>query len=307
MSVPPGTPPLWEPAGLLFTEPAAIYHAARAISHSKLEDFRHRPAYFHRRHITREIESEKSDAFTFGAAFHCAVLEGPDAFRKQFLVSPKLDRRTKDGKEAATKFDADAKAVGAAVIDEQSAALVLRLADSVLSNNTAAELLTAPGVITEATIRTPLLRHGKYQLQCRADAVNFTNKCERAAGVPYLVDVKTCADLGEWKRQFHSYGYYRQAAFYREVISAVAHSMGADSSVVPVQRVFFIAVEKDEPHGCEVFEPDPLSLETGVTEVVGELCKLLDCYQSNRWPASLSPGGFQHVGLPEWAVKKAAA
>lgn len=306
MSAPvPASSASWEPVGLLSTEPAATYHAARAVSFSKLEDFRHRPAYFHRRHILRAIEGEKSDAFTFGAAFHCAVLEGPDAFRRQFMVAPKFDRRTKEGKAAAARFDEEAQAVGATLIDEESAALVLRLADAVLANSTAAELLTAPGVLTEATLRTPMVRLGPFQLQCRADAVNFTNQCERAAGVPYLVDVKTCNDLNEWKRQFHSYGYYRQAAFYREVIRTVADSLGGN--VVPIQRVFFIAVEKSEPHGCEVFEPDPLALDTGLAEVGADLRHLADCHREGVWPASLSATGFQHVGLPDWAIKKADA
>lgn len=293
----------WEPAGLLATEPASVYHAARAVSFSKLEDFRHRPAYYHQRHILRTEPSEQSDAFTFGAAFHCAVLEGPDAFRSQFLIVPKLDRRSKDGKEIALRFEAEASSTGKRIISDSDSALVLRLADAVLSNTTAAELLTAPGVQTEVTLRTPLLRHGQYQLQCRGDAVNFTNQCERAAGVPYFLDVKTCADLNEWKRQFHNFGYYRQAAFYREVINAVAKSLGPP--VVPMQRVFFIAVEKDAPHGCEVFEPDPLSLETGLVEIGQDLSRLEACYRSGEWPASLSPFGYQHVGLPEWAIKKA--
>lgn len=295
----------WEPAGLLPTEPATDYHLAAAVSFSKLQDFRHRPAYFHRRHVTRELGSEKSAAFTFGAAFHCAVLEGPAAFRAQFLVTPKIDRRTKDGKEAAARFELESRSSGKTLIDEADAALVTRLADAVLANSFASELLTAPGVLTEATIRTPALRHGLFQLQCRADAVNFTNQCERAAGVPYLIDVKTCEDLNEWKRQFQTYGYYRQAAFYREVVAATAASVGG--GVVPVQRVFFIAVEKDEPHGCEVFEPDPLSLDTGLAEVVADLDRLVECHRSGVWPASLTAQGFSHVGLSEWAIKKAAA
>lgn len=305
MSTPPAGKLPWEPAGLLATEPATDYHLSAAVSFSKLEDFRHRPAYYRRRHVTRELPGETSDAFTFGAAFHCAVLEGPDAFRRDFLVSPKFDRRTKDGKAASARFEEEARQSGKRVVDEEDAALVLRLADSVLANATAAELLTAPGVLTEATIRTPMMRHGFFQLQCRADAVNFTNQCERAAGVPYLVDVKTCADLNDWRKQFHTYGYYRQAAFYREVIRTVAASMGAP--VVPVQRVFFIAVEKSEPHGCEVFEADPLSLDTGLAEVGADLSALVECHREGVWRASLSASGCQHVGLPDYAIKKAAA
>lgn len=296
--------PHWEPAGLLETEPAWVYHSARAVSFSKLEDFRHRPAYYQRRHVSHDIPGEKTDALIFGAAFHCAVLEGPEAFRAQYLVAPEINRRTKDGKAAAARFEAEAAAVGKTIIGESDAALVLRLADSVLANGTAAELLTAPGVRTEATIRTPALRHGLFQLQCRADAVNFTTRCERAAGVPYLVDVKTCADLNEWSRQFQNYGYYRQAAFYREVIAATATSLGLP--VIPIQRVFFIAVEKEEPHGCEVFEPDPLSLDTGLAEVGVALDRMVECHRSDIWPSGLTHQGFSHVGLPEWAIKKAA-
>ena len=43
----------------MIQEPSADYHANPAISHSKLETFRRRPALYHKKYIAKTIEREE--------------------------------------------------------------------------------------------------------------------------------------------------------------------------------------------------------------------------------------------------------
>ena len=53
----------------------------------------------------------KSDALTIGSAFHTYVLEN-ELFFNEFMISQKINRRTKAGKEEYAKLLAQAQATG---------------------------------------------------------------------------------------------------------------------------------------------------------------------------------------------------
>jgi len=65
-----------------------------------------------------------TDAMNFGSAVHCALLE-PDKFIEQFVVSPKFDRRTKEGKALAEAFETSSK--GKTVLNEDDYSQVNRI------------------------------------------------------------------------------------------------------------------------------------------------------------------------------------
>ena len=65
-----------------------------------------------------------SPAFKFGRAFHKLMLE-PDDFDNEWIVAPKFDRRTKEGKEAAAAFEKQAE--GKEVIDEETYTTLLEM------------------------------------------------------------------------------------------------------------------------------------------------------------------------------------
>ena len=83
----------------MIRETNAAYHGNAAISHSKLETFRRRPALYYKRYITREITPEEPGAaFRLGSAVHCSVLE-PGEMPARYAIKPEgIDRRTKEGK-----------------------------------------------------------------------------------------------------------------------------------------------------------------------------------------------------------------
>ena len=81
----------------LLSMPADHYHLHPAVGHSGLVRIMRSPAHY-REYVAHP--PEPTPAMQLGTAFHTALLE-PDRFGQSFVVAPKFDRRTKDGKAAA--------------------------------------------------------------------------------------------------------------------------------------------------------------------------------------------------------------
>ena len=71
-------------------EPADTYHArsrsGEFMSSHLLADFRESPALF-RKEINGEIEQKDTPAFVLGRAAHCLILEGRNAFDREYVVT----------------------------------------------------------------------------------------------------------------------------------------------------------------------------------------------------------------------------
>lgn len=294
--------------GIVIGETNRQYHAHRALSHSGLEDFRTRPAFYKRKHIDEVIKTTEKACFTFGTMFHTAVLE-PEQFAGTYAVEPPDAPRRPTERQINAKKPSDstveaidywndwnAKNGGREVVKSADMARVDAMQVAVCGNSMAAALLEgAP--IKETTFRTPLTAFG-VQMQCRPDAYSPTG-CDTSANVPYNVDLKSVADMDRFLKQFHDFGYYRQSPFYRTV-QATVNSMPEHAGYCPEpQRFFYVAVESVEPFGCTVFEADPLSLKIGQDEVNEDLEKMRRCIEENRWPNSPDVGT---AGLPAWRV-----
>jgi hypothetical protein len=68
----------------------------------------------------------------------------------------------------------------------------------------------------------------------------------------------------------------------------------------PVDRFFFIAIEKEEPHCIGIYEMDTEAQEQGQIEVAEALEGVARCVASGIWP------GYHHepveLPLPRWAI-----
>ena len=85
----------------LLVMPATQYHAEKAIGHSGIVKMLKSPA-----HLREYLDHphEPTPAMAFGTAVHTYVLE-QDRFAEELVVAEKFDRRTKEGKEAAARFE----------------------------------------------------------------------------------------------------------------------------------------------------------------------------------------------------------
>lgn len=274
----------------MIQESSSDYHANAAVSHSKLETFRRRPALYHKRYIAKQIVSEEpSAAFRIGSAVHCSVLE-PAEWSKRYAIKPEgIDRRTKEGKERWAQFEQQNG--GKTIIDQDESALVLQMTDAVRQNPLAAQLLGRG--VPEATWRTG----GTMPLQCRTDWFN-PDGCELTDGRAYVADLKTVESLDDetfsnFERAVFRFGYHRQAGFYLPLISELWAK--------PVFDFFFIAAEKCEPFGVAVFRLTDDAVALGQDETVADLRDLKRCIDFDVWPNI--DAVVRELGVPAWYTK----
>ena len=273
------------------TESIHDYHANAALSHSKLETFRRRPALFYKKYIAKSLPPvEASSAFRIGSAAHTAILE-PKHFRSRYVIKPEgIDRRTKDGKVAFAAFEAEN--VGKIVISEEEHDQVYSMFGAVNVHKLASQLLSAG--TAEVTWRT----QGTMPLQCRTDWFNPAG-CELSGGRPYVADLKTVESLDDeafsnFEKAVFRYGYHRQAGFYLPLITEIT---GA-----PVWDFFFIAVEKVEPFGVAVYRLSDDAVARGQDESIADLRGIRACMDSGVWPNIDEK--LHELDLPKWYDKK---
>jgi hypothetical protein len=116
--------------------PAKQYHADQSIGHSGIIKLLKSPA-----HLREALDhpSPPTPAMAFGSAVHTHVLE-PDRFSEEFAVVEKFDRRTKEGKEAAARFEQENQ--GKTLITSDDLATLTRVRAAVHAHEGAARLFT---------------------------------------------------------------------------------------------------------------------------------------------------------------------
>jgi hypothetical protein len=271
------------------TEPIEQYHANAAISHSKLECFRRRPALFFKKYVAKTLpQSEESNAFRLGSAVHCAILE-ESTFADRYAVKPDCDRRTKEGKAQFAEWSAHH--LGKTFISAEELVQVIAMREAVAAHPIACDLLKTG--TPETTWRVPQA-NALGALQCRTDWWN-ADGCETTAGAPYVLDIKTVESLDSdafrnFERAAFSYGYHRQAGFYLPLINEL-HSK-------PVAQMYYVAIEKVEPFGCAVYRLSDDAIARGQDENIEDLIRLKRCYETGVWP-NIEPV-VHELGLPKW-------
>lgn len=95
-------PPHFEP-GRYPDIPNDTYHASNGISSTMLKDARISLMYYHRRHITKVIQRERSEALDFGNLFHTLVLE-PEKLDAEFSLPPVIPADALTNTESMKKW-----------------------------------------------------------------------------------------------------------------------------------------------------------------------------------------------------------
>lgn len=284
--------------------PISVYHARPGfLNHSKLKDFERSPWLFHQRHVVHSSDFADRDSVArqLGRAFEpllyaClsqpahasvdvdtavrAVNEHSDG--EQFVARPEGPAgnfATKAGKE----WKAAHEARGLTILDRDSILDFQRMISSVLEHDA-----------------VPLLRQAEKQvtldydtgigwgIQSRPDFVSLEG-CVDSEFRPYSIDLKTTSDLGQFRRDIATLGYYRQA----EMVRASMERNGArDPSVM------LLAVEKSAPHRCEVYELMSDYLVVAASWVIDQLMGIDHCTTANVWPKG-RPGIIQ-LHKPHW-------
>ncbi|MBC7238170.1 MAG: PD-(D/E)XK nuclease-like domain-containing protein, partial [Chloroflexi bacterium] len=223
------------------------------------------------------------ESMILGSALHTALLE-PEAFDERFAVSPKFDRRTKQGKEDAQAWEA--ANAGKVALREEHALAVRAMVRKVQSHSFAASLIERGHAE-----RSLFFLHEPTGIECkiRPDFLSMNGAGEICA----IVDVKTAnhAGIEEFSRATAGYGYDVQAALYSDAISSV---LGRQ---VPF---FFLVIENAAPYSVALYKASNALLEAGRKRYRAALEMLSWCRQTDCWPGYQTGDGYEELDLPVW-------
>ena len=185
----------------------------RPLSYSSIKEFAKSPRQFIN---YRNKPKETTPALVYGQALHCMLLE-PQEFNNNFVVIPKLDMRTKDGKETYARLEAES--VGKTMIQADLHNELFSLTQYISSNPEFEVLMD--GAQTEVEERIDI--HGLPFVTIK-DIV-------KANGV---VDIKSVqsGQIDTLIKDFFNYQYHIQTAIYTQKGESFA----------------FYVVEKGEPY-----------------------------------------------------------
>jgi hypothetical protein len=160
------------------------------------------------------------------------------------------------------------------------------MVDGVMRNGFARNAIEQRGVIEQVVEWSDGVT--ELPLKCRPD-IRLENGL--------IVDVKTTSDIDpdSWSRTMANFGYHRQAALYLDGCGLVH---GSDGPFV------HIAVSKEQPHECAVYEVAAESLELGRAENAATLAELMLRRESGDWSGRWS-SDVTSVNLPSWYFRKA--
>ena len=266
-------------------EPKLDYHAdLTRDSHSSLQLFRASVERYAAIRIHKTMLPDASKpAMVFGSAFHCLLLE-PEKFTEQYILEPKFDKRTTIGKEAHAAWLQEHGSKE--VLSVEAWAMLPAMVAGVMRNRYARSAIEGSGSIEEPVEWTDDV--SGLRLKCKPD-IRLANGL--------IIDVKTTNDIDPeaWSRTVATFGYHRQAALYLDGCWQVHQ---ADGPFV------HIAVSKEPPHECAVYEVGSESLAIGRSENADTLAELMMRRDSGDWSGRWS-ADVTTVNLPTWYMRKA--
>lgn len=264
-----------KPPEYIITEPASVYHDRRrdCLSSHALADFVRCPRHYRNKQLGL-VADRDSAAYAFGRAAHVLILEGRERYEAEFVVGGPINEKTGKPYGPTTKaFKEFAENTNKEVISELDDLTLLHMQASVRSHKDAASLLASGA--PECVVRREWL--GK-PCQIRIDWFTVDD-----VGGLWVVDLKTCRNLDDFEDDARHYGYMNQLAFYRGLLASAA---GIEASV----RI--IAVEKQSPYRCGVYELPCDDLDSAEHDIYGSIERLKECEEKDHWPT-----GYEEVRI----------
>lgn len=267
--------------GLHYDVVEGVYHQRIVgVASKSALDLVRRSAAHYKAWIDGAKEDEETDAFAFGKAFHCAILE-PDRFAVDYVVEPAFgDCRKKEPKANRDAWREENK--GRIWLANEDAAACDGMAASIRRHPVASKLLSDGR--SEVTARW---RDSETGIDCKARG-DFYRESHSM-----LVDVKSSVDASKevFAKAAANYGYHRQHAFYADGFAAAG---------APIDAFVFVVVEKTAPYAIATYELTPDDIAKGRASIRRSLVTLAECLDTGVYGAY--PEETQSLVLPSWAA-----
>ena len=258
----------------------------RKLSYSSLKQFARSPIHYIQ-YLNEKFEP--TDSMVLGSVVDCLLLT-PDEFENKYLVIPKIDRRSKAGKEAYAEAQSRAAENNLTIVSEVQYNTAQIMVDQVSNNPEAKAILNG----TTETQKKIEWKHKELPFVGYLDGAG-----EFHDGKKFIFDLKTTSDasLDAYTKQLINLKYDLQIAMY----------------YIAYQRQHFqqplayhIVVENKAPYSCNVFKLSDTVLEAG-KRVYDSLCdKFKECMEDENWGAGYEffQQPNQILELPEWYINK---
>ena len=265
--------------------PFEEYHSWPYANASRLKLFHRRTPAHARYDMTHP--SGPSAALALGAATHQLILEGPEVFKAQNLIVPKLDKRTRDGKAAWAAFELEAN--GRTLLLESEHARALGMISAIWAHPDASSILSGSGAGGKLNEVSLVWDEDGVRCKARIDALRMIG------AHPYAVDLKTTEDASReaFSKQLANLDYHLQAGFYARGLRSCFH----------LDHFFsFVCVESSPPYEVRCWKLDPEDADLGERVAVELLMRWAECERTGLWPGY--PLGLEMISLPAWARKE---
>ena len=241
------------------------YSALPGIRRSDLWKMNRSPLHF--RYFMDNPE-EQTPALVFGSAAHAAILEGWEAFEKDFATCPNMDRRTKEGKQKYFEFLESAGSKQ--LISPEDFAKISSMREVFWNDPRVKSLLGRP-YKTEIPFQWIDGKTGE-PVKCKADIITTDEN-----GMPVVIDYKTtmAADYRSFRSSARKFGYDFQVGFYTE---------GINLSTLEKHGFIFIVQEKEPPFAVAIYECDESLLIQGRRKFHKLLTEYHECRMKDEWP-----------------------
>lgn len=261
------------------------YHSdTSCISKSGLDKIESSPLdyWWHYLRPEREV-SKPTVAMIFGTALHTAVLE-PNVFDSDYIVTPKIDRRTNIGKAEFANLTAMCQAGNKTLIEAEDFDNVRGMRDAIFKHPTA-KLLFQNGIAEQ----TFMFQEPNTGANCKIRPDWTDNN----SGL--IVDLKTTEDAtpNGFAKSAFNFKYYKQAPFYLD---------GLENCGKEAAGFVFVNIEKTEPFKIGIHYLDARSMQFGRDEYLRNCETYVKCLESGIWKGYDEK--ISEVSLPEWAFNK---
>lgn len=290
------------------------YHADKKALSSTVLSYCNPPAKY-KAWVDGRIPRTESDALAFGSAYHTLILE-PEKFEKEYVVMPKVDGRTKEGKAVKAEFEANYP--NHTLLQQNTMDTLLRMRDAILQHDMAKEYLSMNGLVEQSIIWDQELDYRTPDVHCCNECwsrfnVDFVEALEGVVTCPtckaqtapakircktrpdfytpsFVIDLKTADSANPsffyWKVA-KGYNYKRQAAFQLAGL--------ANEGIIP-EDYYWLAQEKEPPYLVSMNKASEQILLEGHHEFLSILTTIRECRDMDVWPAY---PGITEINHPE--------
>ena len=271
-------------SGMILGLSNADYHALPSVSSSQLKTILRSPAHYADAYLYGKPRKEPTASMVLGSLTHTLFLE-PEQYGSEYIIAPKWDARTTEGKAIREAFLAEAE--GKTVIDADQLATAQAMANA-LCGHAIHEAMT--GGHAEASI---FWQDEQTGLACRIRP-DYHIAPSDIWPTGLIIDVKTTDDARAeaFARTCVNFGYDLSAAMYCD---GFRQHYGADEPPL----FLLLVVERDAPYAVTCYECSPEMLDKGAGKYRQALEWLENCQRTDNWPGYND--GIQLLNLPKWA------